>query len=297
MSEIESPASVGHVTMPSRRSVIAGLATLPMIGSGAIAQSAYPEKPLRLIVSYGAGTGTDATARRIAHEMQPILGQPIVVENRPGGNAFIGAEAAARSAPDGYTMFMGTDHVMCFNPALFSKLPYDPKKDFSAVAGVVTAPYLLAVNADLPAKSIAELVALAKSKPGKVTYASTGVGTSSHLVGEVFQAETGTKLTHVPYQGGAQLFSDLLSGTVSMCFYPYQQFQAHIQAGKLRILALGTEKRWPFLPDVPTFSELGLPKLTMGAFLSVFVPAGTPKDRHRQAQRGHKDGSGQARSR
>jgi tripartite-type tricarboxylate transporter receptor subunit TctC len=279
MSKLDSIVCATRSLMLSRRGFVAGLTALPIVGSGAGAQSTYPEKPLRLIVAYGTGTGTDATARRLAQELQPLLGQPIIVENRGGGNAFIGTEAAARSAADGYTMIMGTDHIMCFNPALYSKLPYDPKKDFAGVAGVVMAPYLLAVNADLPVKSVAELVALAKSQPEKVTYASTGVGTSSHLVGEVFQAETGTKLTHVPYQGGAQLFSDLLSGTVSMCFYPYQQFQAHIQSGRLRVLALATEKRWPFLPDVPTFIELGLPKMTMGAFLSIFVPAGTPKDR------------------
>jgi tripartite-type tricarboxylate transporter receptor subunit TctC len=264
---------------PSRRSVVAGLAALPMLGSAAQAQAAYPDKPLRLIVPYGTGTGTDATSRRLANELPALLGQPVIVENRPGGNAFIGAEVAARSAPDGYTMIMGTDHIMCFNPALFTKLPYDPKKDFAAVAGVITAPYLLAVNADVPAKTLNELIALAKSKPNALTFSSTGVGTSSQLIGELFQSEAGVKLTHVPYQGGAQLFSDLLSGTVSMSFYPFQQFQPHLQSGRLRAVAIATEKRQSFLPDVPTFTELGYPSIVMGAFLSVWVPAATPKDR------------------
>lgn len=280
----ESERNDSRALRLDRRALFAGLATLPLLATavastGVQAQSAYPEKPIRLIVSYGTGTGTDATARRIANELQGLLGQPVIVENRPGGSAFIGTEAVARSAADGYTLLMGTDHIMCFNPALYSKLPYDPKKDFAGVAGVVMAPYLLAVNADLPVKTMADLIALAKSKPGALTFASTGVGTSSQLIGELFQAETGTKMTHVPYQGGAQLFSDLLSGTVSMSFYPYQQFQPHIQSGRLRVLAIATDKRWPILADVPTFNELNLPKLTMGAFLSVFAPAGTPKDR------------------
>jgi tripartite-type tricarboxylate transporter receptor subunit TctC len=279
MSKLDSAGRAAHSLTPSRRSVIAGLAVLPVMGSGASAQGAFPDRPLKIIVAYGTGTGTDATARRLANELQGVLGQPVIVENRPGGNAFIGTEAAARSAPDGHTMIMATDHIMCFNPALFSKLPYDPKKDFAAVAGVITAPYLLAVNADLPAKTLAELIALAKSKPEKLTFASTGVGTSSQLVGELFQAEAGIKLTHVPYQGGAQLFSDLLSGTVSMCFYPYQQFQPHLQSGRIRALGVTTQKRQTFLPDVPTFAELGFPKMDMAAFLSIFVPAGTPKDR------------------
>lgn len=263
----------------NRRSVLAGLAALPAVATRATAQSAYPEKPLRLIVPYGTGTGTDATARRIAHELQPLLGQPVVVENRAGGNAFIGAEAAARSAPDGYTLLMNTDHIMCFNPALFSKLPYDPKKDFAAVAGVITAPYLLAIHKDIPANNLAEFVALAKKDPGKLTFASTGVGTSSQLVGELFQAEAGIKMTHVPYQGGAPLFSDLLAGRVSSCFYPFQQFEPHLKAGSIRVIGVTTEKRQSFLPDVATFAEQGYAKLKMGAFLSVWAPAGTPKDR------------------
>jgi len=255
------------------------LALVLASATAASEQDAYPNKNITLMVPFAAGGSTDLVARLTAEGLSKQLGQPVIVENRPGGAAFIGTEAAARSAPDGYTMLMATDHIMCFNPALFSKLPYDPKKDFASVAGVVMAPYLLAVNADLPARSLAELVTLAKSKPGSLSFASTGVGTSSQLIGELFQAETGIKLTHVPYQSAAPLFSDLLSGTVSMCFYPYQQFQPHIQAGRLRILALATDQRWTILPDVPTFKELGLPKMTMGAFLSIVVPAGTPRDR------------------
>ena len=270
------PANAGMISL-NRRSVVAGMAAMPLLGAAAKAQAAYPDKPIRLIVTYGAGTGTDATARRLANDLQGTLGQPVVVENRPGGAAFIGTQAAANSTPDGYTLLMGTDHIMCFNPALFSKLPYDPVKDFTAVAGVVKAPYLLAINGDVPAKNIAELVALAKTKT--LTFASTGVGTSSHLIGELFASETGIKMTHVAYQGGAQLFSDLLAGTISMSFYPYQPFQPHVPTGRLRLLAIGTEQRWPVLPDVPTFKELGLPKLTMAAFLSVYAPANVPKDR------------------
>ena len=270
------PVDAGNIKL-DRRSVVAGLAAMPFLSGAASAQAAYPDKPIRLVVPYGAGTGTDATARRLANDLQGTLGQPVVVENRAGGAAFIGTQAVTTSAPDGYTLLMATDHIMCFNPALFSKLPYDPVKDLTAVAGVVKAPYLLAINGDLPVKNLQELIALAKTKT--LTFASTGVGTSSQLIGELFAAETGIKMTHVAYQGGAQLFSDLLAGTISMSFYPYQPFQPHIPTGRLRILAIGTEQRWPVLPDVPTFNELKLPKLTMAAFLSVYAPAGVPKDR------------------
>ncbi len=279
MSKLNGVYCAARTIQPSRRSIVAGFAALPALHLGANAQAAYPDRPLRLIVPYGTGTGTDATSRRLANELPAILGQPVVVENRPGGNAFIGAEAAARSTPDGYTMIMNTDHIMCFNPALFSKLPYDPKKDFAPVSGIINAPYILAINADIPAKTLPELIALVKAKPNGFSFASTGVGTSSQLIGELFQSEAGIKMTHVPYQGGAQLFSDLLSGIVSMCFYPYQQFQPHLQSGRIRAIAVTTHTRQSFLPDLPTFTELGFPKMVLGAFLSLWVPANTPKDR------------------
>jgi tripartite-type tricarboxylate transporter receptor subunit TctC len=265
-------------TYLNRRELLCGIGSLPLVASGAGAQSAYPEKPIRLIVPYAAGTGTDALARKVAGAMQEFIGQPVVVENRPGGNAFIGTEAVARSAPDGYTLLMGTDHVMCFNPILFSKLPYNTA-DFTAVAGISTASHILVVNADLPVKTLADLVSLAKAKPGTLTVASTNVGTPSHLAGELFQEEAKIKLTHVPYQAAGQMFTDLLSGTVSMMFYPYQQLKAHIDSGRIRPLASGAPARTTWMPDLPTFAELGYPRTMMYAWFGIYAPAGTPADR------------------
>ena len=263
----------------NRRSFVMGMAVAPCLLSAVRAQSAYPEKPLRLIVPYAAGTGTDATARRVAGAMQEFIGQPVIVENRPGGNAFIGTEAVARSAPDGYTLLMGTDHVMCFNPVLFSKLPYDPARDFTAVAGIATASHILVVNSELPVKSLSDLVELAKAKPGNLTIASTNVGTPSHLAGELFQEEAKIKLTHVPYQASGQMFTDLLAGPVSMMFYPYQQLKPHLETGRIRALASGARTRSSWMPNLPTFGELGFPKTMMYAWFGIYAPAGTPADR------------------
>ena len=266
-------------SLVSRRNFIIGISAAPPLWNVALAQSAYPEKPLRLIVPYATGTGTDATARRVAGALHEFIGQPVIVENRPGGNAFIGAEAVARSAPDGYTLLMGTDHIMCFNPVLFAKLPYSPERDFAAVAGIATASHILVVNADLPVKSLADLVALAKAKPGSLTIASTNVGTPSHLAGELFQEEAKIKLTHVPYQAAGQMFTDLLAGTVSMMFYPYQQLKPHLETGRIRALASGARGRSVWMPDLPTFAELGFPKTMMYAWFGIYAPAGTPADR------------------
>lgn len=265
--------------MIDRRTLLGGLASFTLVASEASAQTVFPEKPLRMIVPYAAGTGTDAIARRVAGAMQEFIGQPVIVENRPGGNAFIGTEVVARSTPDGYTLLMGTDHVMCFNPILFSKLPYDPARDFTAVAGISSASHILVVNADVPAKSLADLVALAKAKPGALTIASTNVGTPSHLAGELFQEEAKIKLTHVPYQAAGQMFTDLLSGTVSMMFYPYQQLKPHLESGRIRALASGARARTVWMPDLPTFGELGYPKTMMYAWFGIYAPAGTPADR------------------
>jgi len=263
----------------SRRRVATLLASLPLVATTAPAQGQFPDRPVRLIVPYGPGTGTDALARRLAAVMPGLIGQTMTVENRPGANAFIGAETAARSAPDGYTLILSTDHVMCYNPALFKSLPYNPTKDFAPVAGLTSHPHLLVVSPDVPAKSVAELVALAKAKPGTLSVASTGVGTAAHLVGEIFKREAGIDILHVPYPGATQLFSDLLSGRTSMLFYPYQAVKPYLETGKLRALGNASERRAAWLRDVPTMGELGYPRTVMAAWLAVYAPAGTPADR------------------
>lgn len=260
----------------ARRRVVAMLAGAPLVGTGVRAQATFPEKPITLIVPYGTGTGTDALGRRLAAPMQGLLGQPMVVDNKAGASAQLGTQHVARAAPDGYTLLVGTDHILCFNPLLFSKLTYNTR-DLVPVAGLTLHPYILAVAADLPARTVPELVALAKTR--QLSFASTGLGTSAQLTGEVFKAEAKIPLLHVPYQSGAQLFPDLLENRVSMIFYPYQQLKPHIDSGKLRVLATTTERRTSFLPNVPTMPELGYPKTVLGAWLSIYAPAGTPPDR------------------
>jgi tripartite-type tricarboxylate transporter receptor subunit TctC len=262
--------------MPRTLALMVGLS---MVAAGAFAQEKFPSKPITLVVPYGAGTGTDALGRRLSTAMPALLGQPMVVENKAGASAQIGTQAVVRSAPDGYTLLLGTDQVVCFNPVLFKSLPYNPTKDLQPVAGLTLHPYILVVPTDLPVKTVAELVALAKSKPGQLSFASTGVATSAHLTGELFKQEAKIEMTHVPYQSGAQLFPDLLEGRVSMMFYPYQQLKPYLDAGKLRVLASTTERRTEFLPNVPTMPELGFPRTVLGAWLSIYAPAGTPPDR------------------
>jgi tripartite-type tricarboxylate transporter receptor subunit TctC len=262
-----------------RRRFSAMLATLPVLSVGAQAQGKFPEKSVTLVVPYGTGTGTDALGRRLSAVMPGLLGQQMIVDNKPGASAQIGTQAVVRSAPDGHTLLLGTDQVVCFNPVLFKNLPYNPARDLLPVAGLTLHPYILVVPADMPVRSVADLVALGKSKPGTLSFASTGVATSAHLIGEVFKQEAKIEMTHVPYQSGAQLFPDLLEGRVSMTFYPYQQLKPFLDAGKLRVLASTTEKRTSFLPNVSTMPELGYPRSVLGAWLSIYAPAGTPADR------------------
>lgn len=267
------------LSMKSRRYAMALLACLPLIAPSVQAQGKFPEKPITLVVPYGTGTGTDALGRLLSLPMPGILGQSMIVDNKPGASAQIGTQAVARATPDGHTLLVGTDQIVCFNPVLFKNLPYNATRDLAPVAGLTLHPYILVVPASLPVRTVAELVALAKSKPGTMSFASTGVATSAHLTGELFKREAGIDITHVPYQSGAQLFPDLLEGRVAMMFYPYQQVKPYLDSGKLRVLASTTDRRTGFLPNVPTMPELGFPKTVLGAWLSIYAPAGTPPDR------------------
>jgi len=263
----------------SRRSLTALLAGLSLVATGALAQAKFPEKPITLVVPYGAGTGTDALGRLLSSAMPKLLGQTMIVDNKAGASAQIGTQAVTRSAPDGYTLLLGTDQVVCFNPVLFKSLPYNATRDLLPVAGLTLHPYVLAVSSELPVRTVAELVALAKAKPGSISFASTGVATSAHLTGELFKAEAKIEMTHVPYQSGSQLFPDLVANRVQLMFYPYQQLKPFLDSGKVRALATTTERRTAFLPNVPTMPELGFPRTVLGAWLSIYAPAGTPADR------------------
>jgi tripartite-type tricarboxylate transporter receptor subunit TctC len=242
---------------------------------GASAQ-AWPVKPVKLVVPFPAGGPTDVLSRAMADKLGIALGQPVVIENKPGAGGAIGADFVAKSAPDGYTLVMATTSTHSIGPYL-AKLPYDPQKDFTPVVWVGNATNILVVPPSLGVNSVQELIALAKKDPGKLNYATSGVGTVVHLTTEYFASEAGVKLTHVPYKGVQLSIPDLLSGQVSMLFDNIMTAQSHIKSGKLKALAISSPKRSPLVPDVPTMSEAGLVGFESVTWFGVFGPAGTPK--------------------
>jgi tripartite-type tricarboxylate transporter receptor subunit TctC len=264
----------------TRRHILGGFAMLPFLARPVRAERGFPERPIRIIVPYGPGTGNDTFARQIAARFPKIFGHPAIIDNRPGANAIVGTELAARSAPDGYTLLFGAEQAVCFNPALSQRLTYDPLRDFAPIAGLVSATYVLVVAPGLPVQSVPELIALAKSQPGRLSFGSTGAATASRIIGEVFARDAGIELTSVAYQTGTgQLFADLLTGTVSMMFYPYQFVRAHLQAGRMRALATTGVQRPEWMRDVPTMAELGYRRTIAATSLGVYAPTGTPADR------------------
>lgn len=250
------------------------LASSPLVAN---AQSDYPNKPIRLIVAFPAGGSTDIVGRIVAQKLSERLGQAIVVENRGGAGGTIGTDAAAKAAPDGYTLTLGTTSTMAVAPGAYSKLGYDSVKSFSPISLVAVTPYLLVVNPELPAKSLAELVTLAKSQPGKLNFASAGNGSTTQLAMEMLNDVTGMKMTHVPYKGNADADLAILSNQVQVLFGSMPALLQHAKQNKLRALAVGTTKRSPALPDVPTVAELGYPGFEAALWLGVLAPAGTPK--------------------
>ena len=259
-----------------RRTLLAGLALVPWAAPRAArAQGWAPERPLRLIVGFAAGGSTDVTARLVAQALSERLGQPVVVENRPGAGGNIAAEAAARSAPDGHTLFMGVSGILAANPALYRSLPFDPLRDFAPISQVAFIPNLVVVNPDLPVRDLAGLVAYARANPGRVHYGSAGNGTSLHLAAALLAARAGIDLVHVPYRGGAPAANDLLSGKIQMLASPMVEVIAQVQAGKLRPLAVTTARRSPLLPEVPTVAET-IPGFEIPLWNGLLVPAGTP---------------------
>jgi tripartite-type tricarboxylate transporter receptor subunit TctC len=253
------------------------IAAIGLTSAAALAQG-YPNKPVRMVVGFPPGGGTDVVARVISQKLSEWYGQSVVVENRPGATGTIGADAIAKSAPDGYNLLMGHVNSHGIAPNLFAKLPYDPIKDFAAVAYVGYVPNVLAVHPSVPARSVKELVALAKSKPGAMNYASSGNGSTQHLAGEMFKQLTGTDIVHVPYKGSGDAIKDLLSGTVNMNFDTMPPVLSHIQAGKLRGLAISTPKRLSQLPEVPTFEEEGIKGFDVTNWYGVMAPGGTPRE-------------------
>jgi tripartite-type tricarboxylate transporter receptor subunit TctC len=243
----------------------------------AAAQS-YPTKPVRLVVPFPAGGTTDILARAMAQKLSEALGQQFVVDNRPGAGGNIGADIVAKSAPDGYTLLMGTVGTQAINPSLYAKMPYDAAKDFAPVILVAGVPNVLVAHPSVPAKTVAELIKLAKDKPGAINFASSGNGTSIHLSGELFKVMTGVQMSHVPYKGSAPAITDLLGGQVQIMFDNLPSAMPHIKAGKLRAIAVTSTKRAPALPDVPTIAEAGVPGFEASSWFGILAPTGTPRD-------------------
>jgi tripartite-type tricarboxylate transporter receptor subunit TctC len=244
----------------------------------AVAQPAevWPARPVRFILPFPPGGGTDILGRLIAERLTANLGQPVVTENKGGAGGNVGAEAAAKSAPDGYTIVLVAPSL-AISPSLYSKLNYDPVKDFAPVSLVATVPNVMITNPDVPARTLAEFIALAKSRPGEMNFGSGGSGTSNHLAGELFNIVAGVKLVHVPYKGVNLAMNDVLSGRVQLVVIGVPATVPHIKAGKLRALALVAPQRSPVLPEVPTVAEAGLPKFDVTTWYGILAPAGTPR--------------------
>jgi len=251
------------------------LLVLALIAAGTGAQT-YPAKPIRLVVPFPAGGTTDILAREVGQRLSQSFGQSVVVDNRPGAAGNIGSELVARSAPDGYTLLMATVGTHAINPSLYAKMPYDHVKDFAPVILVASVPNVLEVTPSLPVYTVADLIKLAREKPGQINFASSGSGTSIHLSGELFKAMAGVDMTHVPYKGSAPAIADLIGGQVQVMFDNLPSSLPQIKAGKLRAIAVTSAQRAPALPEVPTIAESGLPGFEASSWFGLVAPAGTP---------------------
>ncbi len=251
-------------------------ATALLVSTAALAQ-AYPDKPIKAVVPFAAGSATDQIGRAFAQKMQEALGQPIVIDNKPGVNGMLGADAVAKSAPDGYTLLIGTNSTNAALKSLMKQLPYDQDKAFAPVAYMGSVPLIIAVHPDVPAKNLKELVALAKAKPGSINFASAS--TSQLVSTEMFAGMAGIELTNVPYKSGPAAMTDLIGGVVQMFSADFAVMLPQVKAGKVRGLAVTSTKRSPAVPDIPTVNEaLGIKDYELIAYFAMYVPAGTPAD-------------------
>jgi tripartite-type tricarboxylate transporter receptor subunit TctC len=264
---------------PARRLAILLAASACLAGPlAALAQTAaWPIKPVKMLIGFPAGGPLDAHARLLADKLTAQLGQPVIIDYKAGAGGTVGADFVAKSEPDGYTLLMANTGTMVINPAVYSKLPYQTLRDFAPVARTAQQPLALVVNPSVPAKTVAELVALAKAGPGKLNYGSAGNGGISHLVPEMFKQATGSFIVHIPYKGSAPAFTDLMAGQVQLMAESVPQAAAYVKAGKLRALAVTSAQRNPALPEVPTMIEAGIPGFDVVGFYGVLAPAGTPK--------------------
>lgn len=240
-------------------------------------EPAYPERPITMVVTFAAGGSSDVLARAVADAMSRGLGKQVAVDNRPGAGGHIGAEAVAHAAPDGYTILFGTNGTLGIGPALYKNLRYDPQHDLAPVGLLHKLPLLLIINPSIPAKNLKELIDYARSKPGALSFASAGVGSVSHLAGELFKEQAKIDILHVPYKGGGAAVPDLLSGRVSMMLETIPNALPLARSGQMRAIGVTTKERSASAPDIPTLAELGLPDFDVSAWTGLFAPAGTPR--------------------
>ena len=264
-----------HRPSPLRRHLL--LALLGLSTATPILAQAWPEKPIKIVVGFAPGGFTDVLARTIGQKLQDRLGQPVVVENKAGAAGTLGADLVAKAKPDGYTLLLGHSNSNAVAPALYPKLPYDVVRDFTPIVRIASTPLLLTVHAGLPATDVKSFIALAKSKPNGLAFASSGSGSSQHLAAARFMLATKTEMTHVPYKGSGQAIVDLLSGNVGLNFESPPNVLPHLQSGKLRALAITSEKRSPLLSAVPTLAEAGVPHAEMLQWFALLGPANLPR--------------------
>jgi len=260
----------------ARCAVVLLVAVLLTSANASLAQS-YPDKPIRIVVTFPAGGPTDAVARPISQSLSTTWGQPVIIDNRGGAGGIVGTEIVAHSAPDGYNLLIGTAGGMSINPSLHAKLSYDPFKDFAPISMLVINPQILVMHPALAASNVRELVALAKSKPGQLNFASSGTGTATHLGLELFKAATGINVVHVPYKGGAPALTDLIAGQVQLLFISIPSVMPQVKAGRLKALAVSSARRSLSAPDVPTVAESGYPGFEYVNWNALFAPAATPR--------------------
>jgi tripartite-type tricarboxylate transporter receptor subunit TctC len=267
--------------MPTPKLVLCVLASAAWLGAAvpAGAQSGnWPGRPVTIVVPFPPGGGTDMGARIVAEQLSRRWGQPVLVENKGGAAGRIGADVVAKAKPDGQTILMGNVGTQAINPTLYKKLPYDAAKAFTPITLVAELPLAMMVNPDVPARTVKEFIAYAKSRPGQLSYSSSGAGGGPHLAAEMFKDSTGTFILHVPYRGGGPAVSDLIAGHVQLSFMTVFEASGHIKAGKLRALAVTSDKRVPALPDVPTLAEAGAPGFNSISWIGLLAPAGTPQE-------------------
>jgi tripartite-type tricarboxylate transporter receptor subunit TctC len=236
----------------------------------------YPNRLIKIVIPFPPGGPTDVMSRAIAQELRDAWRQPVIVDNRPGGNSFIATEAVAKAPPDGYTLLVAFFGTLAVNPSLYDKLPYDPVKDFTPITTIATLPLMLVVNPDSPIRTVKDVIDQAKANPGKLTYASGGAGQGAHLAGALFDLMAGTSMVHVPYKGNAPAVLDVMGGHVDMIFDGMTTSLPQVQAGKLRAVAVSTLKRAASMPDLPTVAESGLAGFDVGSWFGALAPAGTP---------------------